>query len=69
MAYVSTLPTYSPIRISFDGIKTLFAVYSQRRALSQLDDAALQDIGITYAQAVAESRRLGWDTTPLSRHQ
>ncbi|UWQ93299.1 DUF1127 domain-containing protein [Rhodobacteraceae bacterium M382] len=40
---------------------TALAVARQRRALKKLDAAALDDIGITKAQAEAESSRLAWD--------
>ncbi len=33
----------------------------QRRVLAQLDDAALEDIGVTRAEASAEARRFFWD--------
>ena len=37
------------------------AVMRQRRKLAQLDDAALEDIGITRAEAQAEADRFFWD--------
>lgn len=36
----------------------------QRRALAQLDDATLRDIGITRAEALAEAKRRVWDVPP-----
>lgn len=38
-------------------------MYRQRRALARLDDHALQDIGITRQEAMAEARRPFWDIT------
>lgn len=37
------------------------AAWRQRRALRRLDDAALKDIGITRAQAIAEADLIFWD--------
>ena len=37
------------------------AAWRQRRALAQLDDAALNDIGISRTEAQDESRRPLWD--------
>jgi uncharacterized protein YjiS (DUF1127 family) len=37
------------------------SVYSQRRALAQLSESQLQDIGLTREEATAESRRAAWD--------
>jgi uncharacterized protein YjiS (DUF1127 family) len=36
-------------------------MYRQRRALARLDDHALQDIGITRKEALAEAKRPIWD--------
>lgn len=36
-------------------------MYRQRRALARLDDHALQDIGITREDALAEAKRPFWD--------
>ncbi len=38
-----------------------FAVWRQRRALARLDAAALDDLGLTRAQAQAEAKRPLWD--------
>ena len=50
------------------GIKTIFAnllkfeaLWRQRQKLSQLDDAALRDMGISRADAQREARRVAWD--------
>lgn len=38
-----------------------FAVSRQRRALAQLDDAMLEDIGLTRSEAHREAERPAWD--------
>lgn len=43
-----------------------FGIAQQRHRLSQLDDAALSDMGLSRADAWAESRRPFWDL-PKSR--
>lgn len=50
------------------GLKGVFArlllahaAWRQRRALARLDDAALQDIGISRSEALSESSRPVWD--------
>jgi uncharacterized protein YjiS (DUF1127 family) len=48
-------------------LNTMRATRRQRLALSQLDAAALADIGVTAAQAKAESLRPVWDVTPSWR--
>lgn len=50
----------------FARLAALFGIAEQRHRLAHLDDAALNDIGITRAQALAESRRPMWDM-PKSR--
>ncbi|WP_299850182.1 DUF1127 domain-containing protein [uncultured Roseovarius sp.] len=42
-------------------LRDVLSVYRQRRALAQLDDAALLDLGITREEAETESRRHFWD--------
>jgi uncharacterized protein YjiS (DUF1127 family) len=37
------------------------AIYRQRQALARLDEAALRDIGLTRAEAMAEASRPIWD--------
>lgn len=37
------------------------ALYRQRRRLAQMDDAALDDIGVTRQEARDEARRPVWD--------
>ena len=43
------------------GLPRLFAVWRQRRALEALDDRALEDIGVTRAEAETEAARRFWD--------
>lgn len=45
----------------FSHISHLISVARQRHALRDLSDAQLSDIGITRAQALAESKRSAWD--------
>ena len=40
-------------------------VWRERRALARLDDTALHDLGLTRADAVAESRRPLWSLPRL----
>ncbi len=53
-------PTTS-LRTKGTGIARLFTVWGQRQALGKLDSAALSDIGLTKAEATAETRRSFWD--------
>ncbi|MEM9319257.1 MAG: DUF1127 domain-containing protein [Pseudomonadota bacterium] len=39
----------------------VFDLWRQRRALSQLDDRLLRDVGLTQEQAKAEIKRPIWD--------
>jgi len=39
----------------------IFALYRERHALARLDDAALNDIGLTRDEANAEANRPFWD--------
>ncbi|SLN23886.1 hypothetical protein ROA7450_00959 [Roseovarius albus] len=43
------------------GLSTLVSLYRQRRALSKLDDASLNDIGVSRTEAQAEAKRAPWD--------
>ncbi|MAC76608.1 MAG: hypothetical protein CML66_00900 [Rhodobacteraceae bacterium] len=42
-------------------IGAFFALWRQRRQLAQLDDRALNDIGISRSEAEREAARLFWD--------
>jgi len=48
-------------RSVFQKLSNVVSVVRQRRALAQLDCAALNDIGLTRSQAKRESRRFVWD--------
>lgn len=45
----------------FATVLAMLAVNRQRRQLRDLDDAMLKDLGLTRAEAEAESRRIAWD--------
>lgn len=60
-------PTKSP-RITLAGLARLFKVRCQRQVLRKLDCAALRDIGLTRAQADAESKRSFWDAPTTWRY-
>ena len=66
MAFLSTPHiTARPIRRPRRGIVATALAWAalarQRRRLAQLDDAALDDMGITRADAQHEAARLPWD--------
>ncbi|WP_299640190.1 DUF1127 domain-containing protein [uncultured Ruegeria sp.] len=42
-------------------ISQAFELTRQRRKLAQLDDAVLEDIGVTREEASAEANRFFWD--------
>lgn len=48
-------------RVVFRLIAQIFATQDQRRALRQLDSAALTDLGLTSSDAKAEADRPFWD--------
>lgn len=48
-------------RRRFPSPGALLALWRQRRALAVLDDAALQDIGVSRQSAKAEAARPFWD--------
>ncbi|NDW44821.1 DUF1127 domain-containing protein [Ruegeria sp. PrR005] len=57
-----------PAPVSRPGVVTrLAALWRQRRALARLDDRALDDIGVSRAQAEAEARRSVWDAPDFWR--
>lgn len=53
--------TPTQTRVSRFGLDRLLNVWRQRQTLRTLDADALRDIGLTRAQADAESRRSFWD--------
>lgn len=48
-------------RSLFGKIANMLAISRQRRQLRDLDDHLLEDIGITRAEAIAESRQTLWN--------
>lgn len=63
--------TCPPVRRRLSAYATLaqfHAVWRQRRALKSLDTAALDDIGVTRAQASAEASRPIWNAPASWRH-
>lgn len=63
----NTTPTSGSLRVApnwpyavWCRCKRLLEIKRQRRALRQLDDRQLADIGITRAQALRESNKLFW---------
>ena len=51
---------WSPVCRPGDWICQAYSRHRQRRALAQLDDRLLQDIGVTRQQALRESRKPFW---------
>lgn len=51
----------SPRRGAVARLTGILSLWRQRRALARLDNAALDDIGLTRRQAEAEARRPLWD--------
>ncbi|AGI67136.1 hypothetical protein OAN307_c14600 [Octadecabacter antarcticus 307] len=47
--------------VHMPSIATVFAVWTQRRALANLDDARLKDLGISPQDAAIEAARPFWD--------
>jgi uncharacterized protein YjiS (DUF1127 family) len=48
-------------------LSSYYGVWQQRRILKSLSDTALDDIGVTRAQAVTEARRPFWDAPEIWR--
>jgi len=42
-------------------LKTILSVWRERRKLAKLDDATLQDLGISRHEAEIEAKRAPWD--------
>ena len=69
MAYIATdRATLTRPQHRLPGLRTLLALWTQRRALAQLDDRALADIGLTRAEAQAEAARPVWDVPATWRN-
>lgn len=61
-SHIRRLPAQSTgIKSFFTHVALGYSALQQRRALERLDDAALNDIGVTREEATAESRRWAWD--------
>ncbi len=59
---MATLTYYRPAAAATRrSLRSLLDLHRSRRALAQLDDAALNDLGLTRAQANAEAARPFWD--------
>ncbi|MFT4150139.1 MAG: DUF1127 domain-containing protein [Paracoccaceae bacterium] len=48
-------------------LASVLTLHRQRRALLDLDDALLADIGLTRDKALAEAARPAWDVPPAWR--
>ncbi len=59
--YTNTNHTVLPRANSGFALRTMLDVWRQRQTLRQLDDRALEDIGVTRAQADKEAKRKLWD--------
>lgn len=68
MAFLSnTRHTSRPAPVRRLTLLDLLALYRERRALANLDEDALEDLGLTRKQADTESQRHFWDI-PANRH-
>lgn len=62
MTYITSPCITAPSRPTlFSAFTARLAVWRQRRALAALDSHALEDIGLTRAQANTEAQRSFWD--------
>lgn len=60
MAYVENAISCAPARSS-TSLRQLYTVWRSRRALAALDEAALNDIGVSFRDAQTEANRPFWD--------
>ncbi len=71
MAYIENNACYtaphSQVR-SAASLRTIYNVWRSRRALAALDDAALQDVGLSRLEARAEVNRPFWDVPATWRN-
>ncbi|NOX40289.1 MAG: DUF1127 domain-containing protein [Alphaproteobacteria bacterium] len=64
MATIATLPRMAPtlgVAALFRAVSGRISLRNQRARLITLDDQQLRDIGVTYIQALKESRRPVWN--------
>ena len=63
MAFLNTLGRFAGLS-SEKGltVKELYGIFRQRQQLARLDDAALNDIGLTRADVEREIRRPLWES-------
>ncbi len=57
---LAAIATYSPVTL-LARLGSAVAIARQRRALRDLDDAILRDIGLTRDEALREATRAFWD--------
>lgn len=62
---------HTPLRVRLAGVRASVGVALRtvltRRALGELDDRALADIGLSRGEAEKEARRVPWDVEPPRR--
>lgn len=51
----------------FTALSTFFAIWNERRALANLDETRLRDLGITANDAACEANRPFWDIPSARR--
>ncbi len=52
----------------FTLISQMIALHKQRKALADMDDAQLHDLGLSFAEAQAEAARPAWDVPATWTH-
>ena len=71
MAYIENNACYaashSQVRSSAS-LRKIYNVWRSRRALAALDDAALQDVGLSRVEAQSEANRPFWDVPATWRN-
>ena len=55
---------FQPLVVAMSTLEWIARVANQRRALRELDDQQLRDIGLTRADALREAGRPFWDVPP-----
>jgi uncharacterized protein YjiS (DUF1127 family) len=61
MTDLTIAPASYPARRAPKGLFAYLALRRQRRALAEMDDRQLQDLGLTRAEALQEANRPLWD--------